>query len=65
MHGVGPRVEEPGIGLIPLFAYFGPVWSKNSNALFSQSLRSHHRLLHILHPTYLYPILTTNKGHRL
>jgi hypothetical protein len=24
MHGVGPRVEEPGIGLIPLFAYFGP-----------------------------------------
>src|SRR5262249_21473253 len=28
---------------------------KNSNALFSQSLRSHHRLLHILHPTYLYP----------
>jgi peptide/nickel transport system substrate-binding protein len=24
LHGVGPRVEEPGIGLIPLFAYFGP-----------------------------------------
>ena len=23
-HGVGPRVEEPGAGLIPLFAYFGP-----------------------------------------
>ena len=42
-----------------------PVWSKNSNALFSQSLRSHHRLLHILHPTYLYLILTPIKGHRL
>jgi peptide/nickel transport system substrate-binding protein len=24
LHGVGPRVEEPGVGLIPLFAYFGP-----------------------------------------
>jgi hypothetical protein len=24
LHGVRPRVEEPGIGLIPLFAYFGP-----------------------------------------
>jgi peptide/nickel transport system substrate-binding protein len=24
IHGVGPRVEEPGLGLIPLFAYFGP-----------------------------------------
>jgi MarR-like DNA-binding transcriptional regulator SgrR of sgrS sRNA len=24
LHGVGPRVEELGIGLIPLFAYFGP-----------------------------------------
>jgi peptide/nickel transport system substrate-binding protein len=24
LHGVGPRVEEPGAGLIPLFAYFGP-----------------------------------------
>jgi peptide/nickel transport system substrate-binding protein len=24
LHGVGPRVEEPGTGLIPLFAYFGP-----------------------------------------
>ena len=24
LHGVGPRVEEPGSGLIPLFAYFGP-----------------------------------------
>ena len=24
LHGVGPRVAEPGIGLIPLFAYFGP-----------------------------------------
>jgi peptide/nickel transport system substrate-binding protein len=24
LHGVGPRVDEPGVGLIPLFAYFGP-----------------------------------------
>jgi hypothetical protein len=24
LHGVGPRVGEPGVGLIPLFAYFGP-----------------------------------------
>jgi hypothetical protein len=24
LHGVGPRVEEPGVGLIPLFADFGP-----------------------------------------
>jgi ABC-type transport system substrate-binding protein len=24
LHGVGPQVEEPGVGLIPLFAYFGP-----------------------------------------
>jgi hypothetical protein len=24
LHGVRPRVEEPGIGLIPLFVYFGP-----------------------------------------
>ena len=24
LHGVGPRVEEPGAGLIPLYAYFGP-----------------------------------------
>ena len=24
LHGVGPRVEEAGAGLIPLFAYFGP-----------------------------------------
>jgi peptide/nickel transport system substrate-binding protein len=24
LRGVGPRVEEPGGGLIPLFAYFGP-----------------------------------------
>jgi peptide/nickel transport system substrate-binding protein len=24
LHGVGPRVAEPGVGLIPLFAYFGP-----------------------------------------
>jgi peptide/nickel transport system substrate-binding protein len=24
LHGMGPRVEEPGAGLIPLFAYFGP-----------------------------------------
>jgi peptide/nickel transport system substrate-binding protein len=24
LHGVGPRVEEPGAGLISLFAYFGP-----------------------------------------
>jgi peptide/nickel transport system substrate-binding protein len=24
LHGVGPRAEEPGVGLIPLFAYFGP-----------------------------------------
>ena len=24
LHGMEPRAEEPGIGLIPLFAYFGP-----------------------------------------
>ena len=24
LHCVGPRVAEPGAGLIPLFAYFGP-----------------------------------------
>ena len=24
LHGVGPRVQEPGAGLIPLFASFGP-----------------------------------------
>jgi ABC-type transport system substrate-binding protein len=24
LHGVGPRIEESGVGLIPLFAYFGP-----------------------------------------
>jgi len=24
LHGVGPRLEEPGVGLIPLFAYCGP-----------------------------------------
>jgi peptide/nickel transport system substrate-binding protein len=24
LHGVGPRVEEPAAGLIPLFGYFGP-----------------------------------------
>ena len=24
LHGAGPRLEEPGAGLVPLFAYFGP-----------------------------------------
>ena len=40
------------------------VWSKNSNAPFSQSLRAHLRSLYILHPIWLCPILTTTEGQR-
>ena len=42
-----------------------PFGQKIQTHYISQSLRSHHRLLPILHPTYLYPILIPNKGHRL
>src|SRR5499427_8177313 len=41
------------------------VWSKNSNAPFSQSLRAHLRSLYLLHPIWLCPILTTTEGQRL
>src|SRR6266850_1672425 len=37
------------------------IWSKNSNVPRSQSLRSHHHPLRILHSTAVYPILTPNE----
>src|SRR5712691_8634818 len=45
--------------------YFAPVWSKNSNALFSQCLRANHRPLLVLQSTALSPILTTYERQRL
>jgi hypothetical protein len=47
------------------FAMEYPVWSKNSNVPFYQSLGSHHRLIIILHSIARWPILTTNEGQRL
>jgi hypothetical protein len=41
------------------------VWSKSSNALFSQGLRFYHHPVLILHSTAVYPILTTNERQRL
>ena len=51
-------------GLVTLYVLY-PVWSKNSNAPFSQSLRAHLRSLYLLHPIWLCPILTTTEGQRL
>jgi predicted amidohydrolase len=53
------RFQESATSLI------APVWSKSSNALFSQGLRFYHHPVLILHSTAVYPILTTNERQRL
>jgi hypothetical protein len=56
-------VDETSIKVQGQWCYL--VWSKNSNASFSQRLRVYHHPVLILHSTVVYLILTTNERQRL